>query len=105
MLLVIGACVLAYVVNEQLGTNYMFLAKPANNNVLLQLALAITGPLYPVAVTLWQAYVSYFMAGWFYKKCLKNASLLLIKPNNKSDISSQPFPCPLLHQTQKLNAP
>ena len=73
VLLVIGACVLAYVVNENLGTNYMFLAKPANNNVLLQLALTITGPLYPVAVTLWQAYVSYFMAGWFYKKCLKNA--------------------------------
>lgn len=74
VLLVIGACVLAYVVNEQLGTNYMFLAKPASNNALLQLALALTGPLYPVAVTLWQAYVSYFMAGWFYRKCLKGIS-------------------------------
>lgn len=59
---IIGACVLAYVVNEIFGTNYMFLAKPSNNNVMLQLALAITGPLYPVAVTLWQAFVSFYMA-------------------------------------------
>lgn len=73
VLIVIGACVLAYVVNENLGTNYMFLAKPANNNALLQLALAVTGPLYPVAVTLWQAYVSYFMAGWFYRVYKKHS--------------------------------
>lgn len=65
--IIIGACVLAYVVNNMLGTNYMFLAKPASNNALLQLALAITGPLYPVAVTLWQAFVSFFMALGFYK--------------------------------------
>ena len=71
VLLVIATCVLAYVVNEALGTNYMFLAKPASNNFLLKLALAITGPLYPVAVTLWQAYVSYFMASWFYHFCKK----------------------------------
>lgn len=67
VLLIIGACVLAYVVNEKLGTNYMFLAKPANNNALLQLALAIAGPFYPVLVTLWQAYVSYFLAGGLYR--------------------------------------
>ena len=72
VLCVIGACVLAYVINENLGTNYMFLAKPANNNALLQLALWLTGPLYPVAVTLWQAYVSYFMAGWFYRIWVKH---------------------------------
>lgn len=66
ILTIIAACVLAYVVNENLGTNYMFLAKPANNNALLQFALAVTGPLYPVAVTLWQAFVSFFMALWFY---------------------------------------
>lgn len=64
---IIGACVLAYVVNENLGTNYMFLAKPANNNALLQFALAVTGPLYPVAVTLWQAFVSFFMALGLYQ--------------------------------------
>lgn len=62
VIVIIAACVLAYIVNENLGTNYMFLAKPANNNALLQFALAVTGPLYPVAVTLWQAYVSFFMA-------------------------------------------
>lgn len=67
VLLIIGACVLAYVVNENLGTNYMFLAKPANNNVLLQFALVVTGPLYPVAVTLWQAFVSFFMALGLYQ--------------------------------------
>ena len=67
VLLIIGACVLAYVVNENLGTNYMFLAKPANNNALLQFALAVTGPLYPVAVTLWQAFVSFFMALGLYQ--------------------------------------
>ena len=66
VLTIIAACVLAYVVNENLGTNYMFLAKPANNNALLQFALAVTGPLYPVAVTLWQAFVSFFMALGFY---------------------------------------
>lgn len=65
--IIIGACILAYVVNNELGTNYMFLAKPASNNAMLQLALAITGPLYPVAVTLWQAFVSFFMALGFYK--------------------------------------
>lgn len=62
VLLIIGACILAYVVNENLGTNYMFLAKPASNNALLQLALAVAGPLYPVLITLWQAFVSFFMA-------------------------------------------
>lgn len=62
VLLIIGACILAYVVNENLGTNYMFLAKPASNNALLQLALAIAGPFYPVLVTLWQAFMSFFMA-------------------------------------------
>ncbi|MBR2046313.1 MAG: YwaF family protein [Agathobacter sp.] len=67
VLVVVGACVLAYVVNEMLGTNYMFLAKPSNNNVMLQLALALTGPLYPVAVTLWQAYVSFFIGLWLYR--------------------------------------
>ena len=72
VLIVIVTCILAYVVNETLGTNYMFLAKPANNNALLQFALAVTGPLYPVAVTLWQAYVSYFMAGWFYRSFKKH---------------------------------
>lgn len=71
VLIVIAACVLAYVVNQALGTNYMFLAKPANNNALLQLASAIFGPLYPVAVTLWQAYVSYFMAYGFYRAYVK----------------------------------
>lgn len=71
VLIVIGACVLAYVVNQALGTNYMFLAKPANNNALLQLALTIAGPLYPVLVTLWQAYVSYFMAFGFYRLFVK----------------------------------
>lgn len=64
---IIAACVLAYVVNEALGTNYMFLAKPADNNALLQLAYNITGPLYPVAVTLWQAFVSFFMALEIYR--------------------------------------
>ena len=68
VLVIIAACVLAFIVNEILGTNYMFLAKPSNNNVMLQLALALTGPLYPVAVTFWQAYVSFFMGLWFYKK-------------------------------------
>lgn len=68
VLVIIAACVLAFIVNEILGTNYMFLAKPSNNNVMLQLALALTGPLYPAAVTLWQAYVSFFMGLWFYKK-------------------------------------
>lgn len=67
VLLIIGACVLAYVVNENLGTNYMFLAKPASNNALLQLALAIAGPLYPVLITLWQAFVSFFMALGLYQ--------------------------------------
>lgn len=67
VLLIIAACILAYVVNENLGTNYMFLAKPANNNALLQFALAVTGPFYPVAVTLWQAFVSFFMALGFYR--------------------------------------
>lgn len=67
VLIIIAACVLAYVVNEKLGTNYMFLSKPANNNALLQLALAIAGPLYPVLITLWQAFVSFFMALGFYK--------------------------------------
>ena len=71
VLVIIFTCIIAYVVNAKLGTNYMFLAKPANNNALLLLALVITGELYPVAVTLWQAYMSYFMAGWFYKNCLK----------------------------------
>lgn len=70
-LLIIGACVLAYVVNETLGTNYMFLAKPASNNALLQFALAVTGPFYPVAVTLWQAFVSFFMALGFYQLYIK----------------------------------
>jgi len=64
---IILACILAYVVNENLGTNYMFLAKPANNNFLLQFALAVTGPLYPVAVTLFQAFVSFFSALGIYK--------------------------------------
>lgn len=67
VLVIIGACVLAYVVNEVFGTNYMFLSKPANNNAMLQLALAITGPLYPVAVTLWQAFVSFYMALGIYQ--------------------------------------
>lgn len=67
VLLIIAACILAYVVNEKLGTNYMFLAKPANNNPSLQLALTIAGPLYPVLVTLWQAFMSFFMALGFYK--------------------------------------
>lgn len=71
VLTIIAACVLAYVVNHALGTNYMFLAKPANNNALLQLALAITGPLYPVAVTLWQAFVSFFMALGIYHIFIK----------------------------------
>lgn len=67
VLLIIGACVLAYVINENLGTNYMFLSKPSNNNIMLQLALAITGPLYPVAVTLWQAFVSFYMGLGIYR--------------------------------------
>lgn len=62
---IIGVCVLAYVVNQVLGTNYMFLSSPSNN-AILKLALAITGPFYPVAVTLWQAYVSFYMALWIY---------------------------------------
>lgn len=69
---IIGTCILAYIVNEIFGTNYMFLAKPANNNALLQFALAVTGPLYPVAVTLWQAFVSFYMAlgiyHWYRKR-------------------------------------
>ena len=64
---IIAACVLAYIVNENLGTNYMFLAKPANNNFLLQFALAVTGPFYPAAVTLFQAFVSFFSAFGIYK--------------------------------------
>ena len=40
----------------------MFLAKPASNNALLQLALDIAGPFYPVLVTLVQAFVSFFSA-------------------------------------------
>lgn len=74
VLVIIGACVLAYVVNASLGTNYMFLSKPANNNVMLQLAFALTGPLYPVAVTLWQAFVSFFMGLGFYK-IMKNHNI------------------------------
>ena len=77
VLIIIGACVLAYVVNENLGTNYMFLAKPANNNALLQFALAVTGPLYPVAVTLWQAFVSFFMALGLYREWEKKHNSLL----------------------------
>ena len=68
---IIAACVLAYVVNENLGTNYMFLAKPASNNVLLQFALAVAGPLYPVAVTLFQAFVSFFLALGLYQLYLR----------------------------------
>ena len=67
VLTIIATCVLAYVVNENLGTNYMFLAKPASNNALLQFALAVTGPFYPAAVTLFQAFVSFFMALGLYQ--------------------------------------
>lgn len=63
---VIAACILAYVVNENLGTNYMFLAKPASNNALLQLALTIAGPLYPALITLAQAFASFFLAFGIY---------------------------------------
>lgn len=67
VLVVIAACILAYIVNENLGTNYMFLAKPANNNFLLQFALWVTGPFYPAAVTLFQAFVSFFAAYGIFK--------------------------------------
>ena len=71
VILIIAACILAYMVNENLGTNYMFLAKPANNNFLLQFALAVTGPFYPVAVTLFQAFVSFFSALGIYQFYMK----------------------------------
>lgn len=67
---IIVSCVIAYVVNEALGTNYMFLSNPSNN-AILKLALAITGPFYPVAVTLWQAFVSFFMALGLYHLYVK----------------------------------
>ena len=67
---IIVACVIAYIVNQFCDTNYMFLSNPSNN-ALLKLALAITGPLYPVAVTLWQAYVSFYMGLGIYRTCEK----------------------------------
>lgn len=76
--IVIVTCALAYVVNENMGTNYMFLAKPANNNALLQFALSITGPLYPVALTLVQAFGSFFFAlalYQIYKKIAKKRTI------------------------------
>lgn len=69
--IVIVTCAVAFVVNENLGTNYMFLAKPANNNALLQFALAITGSLYPVALTLVQAFGTFFAALGIYQLYLR----------------------------------
>lgn len=60
--LVIIACVIADFVNRTLGTNYMFLAKPANNNLLLQTIHTFSGPFYPVVITLLQAYGSFYVA-------------------------------------------
>jgi len=64
---IIVACVVAFAVNQCLGTNYMFLSKPANNNVVLQLVASITGRLYPVAITFSQAFITFFGALWLYR--------------------------------------
>lgn len=65
---VIVACIIAYIVNINLGTNYMFLSNPSNN-ALLKFALSVTGPLYPVVVTLFQAFVSFFLGLGIYRIC------------------------------------
>lgn len=64
VLTIIVACIVAFAVNQCLGTNYMFLSKPANNNVPLQLIAAATGVFYPAVITLCQAFISFFCSFW-----------------------------------------
>lgn len=61
LLLTTATCVLAYVVNVKLGTNYMFLSGPSNNAVL-KFFYKNTGKWYPVVITVLQNTVSFFAA-------------------------------------------
>ena len=48
-----AACVLAYIVNVECGTNLMFLNRTSNNGIL-KAVMNLTGRWYPLAVTLGQ---------------------------------------------------
>lgn len=66
LFLTTSACVLAYVVNAFLDTNYMFLSGPSNNAVLKAIYDS-TGSWYPIAITVLQNTVSFFAGLIVYK--------------------------------------
>ena len=61
-------CVISYIINEYCGTNFMFLHRTSNNN-MLKILKDLTGNFYPVALVLIQNIGTFFLSYSFFKGC------------------------------------
>lgn len=67
-------CLIAFIVNHYLGTNYMFLSRYSNNPVL-KVLYQNTGKLYPLILTICQNFGTFLVSLGLYK-------LIMIRKNN-----------------------